>query len=39
MSTQRPQTGIPRTWLYLFAGKLVLVAAVVIGVVVYASYR
>lgn len=36
---QEPQTGIPRKWLYLFAGKLVLVAAVAIAVVVYATYR
>ena len=39
MSERRPDLGFPRKWLYLIAGKLVLITAVVIAVVVYSSYR
>lgn len=39
MSDPRPNLGFPRKWLYLIAGKLVLITAVVIAVVVYSSYR
>lgn len=39
MSEPRPDLGFPRKWLYLIAGKLVLITAVVIAVVVYSSYR
>lgn len=39
MSDPRPDLGFPRKWLYLIAGKLVLITAVVIAVVVYSSYR
>lgn len=39
MNEQRPELGFPRKWLYLIAGKLILIAAVVIAVIVYSSYR
>ena len=39
MSDPRPDLCFPRKWLYLIAGKLVLITAVVIAVVVYSSYR
>ena len=39
MSDPQPDLGFPRKWLYLIAGKLVLITAVVIAVVVYSSYR
>ena len=39
MSDPRPELGFPRKWLYLIAGKLILVTAVVIAVVAYSSYR
>ncbi len=39
MSDPKFELGFPRKWLYLIAGKLVLITAVVIAVVVYSSYR
>ncbi len=39
MSDPKPELGFPRRWLYLIAGKLVLITAVVIAVVVYSTYR
>ena len=39
MSDPKPELGFPRKWLYLIAGKLILIAAVVIAVVVYSSHR
>ncbi|GAA4181787.1 hypothetical protein GCM10023069_58400 [Shinella granuli] len=39
MTAPRPELGFPRKWLYLIAGKLVLITAVVVAVVVYSSYR
>lgn len=39
MSAPKPDLGFPRKWLYLIAGKLILVTAVVIAVVIYSSYR
>ena len=39
MSDPRPELGFPRKWLYLIAGKLILITAVVVAVVVYSAYR
>ena len=39
MSDPKPELGLPRKWLYLIAGKLVLITAVVIAVIAYSSYR
>ena len=39
MSDAKPELGFPRKWLYLIAGKLILITAVVIAVVLYSSYR
>ncbi len=39
MSDPRLGLGFPRKWLYLIAGKLILITAVVIAVVVHSSYR
>lgn len=39
MSAPKPELSFPRKWLYLIAGKLILVTAVVIAVVIYSSYR
>jgi len=39
MSDPKPELGFPRRWLYLIAGKLILITAVVIAVVVYSTYR
>ena len=39
MSQPKPELGFPRKWLYLIAGKLVLITAVVIAVIAYSSYR
>ena len=39
MSASKPETGFPRKWLYLIAGKLILVTAVIIAVVIYSSNR
>ena len=39
MSQPKPELGFPRKWLYLIVGKLIVLAAVVIAVVVYSSHR
>jgi hypothetical protein len=39
MIETRPELGFPRKWLYLIAGKLILITAVVVAVVVYSAYR
>ena len=39
MSAPKPELGFPRKWLYLIAGKLILITAVVIAVIAYSSYR
>ena len=39
MSDPKPELGFPRKWLYLIAGKLELITAAIIAVVVYSSYR
>ena len=39
MSDPKPELGFPRKWLYLIAGKLIVLAAVFIAVVVYSSNR
>ncbi|CAK7255459.1 hypothetical protein GCM10007923_45180 [Shinella yambaruensis] len=39
MTAPRPELGFPRKWLYLIAGKLILITAVVVAVVVYSAYR
>ncbi len=39
MTEPRPDLGFPRKWLYLIAGKLILITAVVVAVVVYSAYR
>ncbi|GEM_PF-2765817 len=39
MSDPKPELGFPRRWLYLIAGKLILITVVVIAVVVYSTYR
>jgi hypothetical protein len=39
MSAPRPELGFPRKWLYLIAGKLILITAVVVAVVVYSAHR
>ncbi len=39
MSDPKPELGFPRRWLYFIAGKLILITAVVIAVVVYSTYR
>ncbi|EYR78043.1 hypothetical protein SHLA_75c000230 [Shinella sp. DD12] len=39
MTETRPELGFPRKWLYLIAGKLILITAVVVAVVVYSAYR
>lgn len=39
MTETRPELGFPRKWLYFIAGKLILITAVVVAVVVYSAYR
>ena len=39
MTEPRPDLGFPHKWLYLIAGKLILITAVVVAVVVYSAYR
>lgn len=39
MTAPRPELGFPRKWLYLIAGKLILITAVVVAIVVYSAYR
>ena len=39
MSEPKPELGFPRKWLYLIAGKLAVITAVVIAVIAYSSYR
>lgn len=39
MTAPRPELGFPRKWLYLIAGKLILITAVVVAVIVYSAYR